>query len=123
MSMKGGLMPTSQIMEWPAVNPNEDFTYEVAMNDFLDDKEDLGNYPVQFQYLKFFLDASSQTAGQKYKIRIKNFDLVYDKVTLSVPNIALASALRVFLIRLKPVRQTYICKSKNRPKYRYKCTT
>ena len=51
MSMKGGLMPTSQIMEWPAVNPNEDFTYEVAMNDFLDDKEDLGNYPVQFQYL------------------------------------------------------------------------
>ena len=48
MSMKGGLMPTSQIMEWPAVNPNEDFTYEVAMNDFLDDKEDLGNYPVQF---------------------------------------------------------------------------
>ena len=96
MSMKGGLMPTSQIMEWPAVSPNEDFTYEVAMNDFLDDKEDLGNYPVQFQYLKFFLDASSQTAGQKYKIRIKNFDLVYDKVTLSVPNIALASALRVF---------------------------
>lgn len=96
MSMKGGLMSTSQIMEWPAVNPNEDFTYEVAMNDFLDDKEDLGNYPVQFQYLKFFLDASSQTAGQKYKIRIKNFDLVYDKVTLSVPNIALASALRVF---------------------------
>ena len=96
MSMKGGLMSTSQIMEWPAVTPNEDFTYEVAMNDFLDDKEDLGNYPVQFQYLKFFLDASSQTAGQKYKIRIKNFDLVYDKVTLSVPNIALASALRVF---------------------------
>lgn len=94
--MKGGLMSTSQIMDWPAVNPNEDFTYEVAMNDFLDDKEDLGNYPVQFQYLKFFLDASSQTAGQKYKIRIKNFDLVYDKVTLSVPNIALASALRVF---------------------------
>ena len=42
------------------------------------------------------MDASSQTAGQKYKIRIKNFDLVYDKVTLSVPNIALASALRVF---------------------------
>lgn len=47
------------------------------MNDFLDDKEDLGNYPVQFQYLKFFLDASSQTAGQKYKIQHQKFRLVY----------------------------------------------
>ena len=122
--MKGGLMPTSQIMEWPAVNPNEDFTYEVAMNDFLDDKEDLGNYPVQFQYLKFFLDASSQTAGQKYKIRIKNFRFGIRQSHFERPkHLHWHPRYEFFLIRLKPVRQTYICKSKNRPKYRYKCTT
>lgn len=96
MSMSGALMSTSQIMEWPTVNPGEDFTYTVAMNDFLDDKEDLGNYPVQFQYLKFFLDASSQTSGEKYQIRIKNFDLVYDHITLSVDDITTAAALRVY---------------------------
>lgn len=101
MSLKSKLMATSQVIEWPEVASNEDYSYALAMNDFVDDSEDLGNYPVQFQYLKFFLDASSQTSGEKYNIHIKAFDLIYDHITLSVENVAIASQLLVYPNPLK----------------------
>ena len=101
MSLKSKLMATSQVIEWPEVASNEDYSYTLAMSDFMDDSEDLGNYPVQFQYLKFFLDASSQTSGEKYNIHIKAFDLIYDHITLSVENVAIASQLLVYPNPLK----------------------
>ena len=46
--------------------------------------------------MKLFITGSSQTAGNQYTLKLKEFSLIYDGITVNVSNPEMASLLRVY---------------------------
>lgn len=102
MLIKNNQERNYQTLEWPTVPKGKDFTYAIPMNTFLADAKDFANYPVKFQQLKFIIDVTSQTDGNNYKIKIKEFDLIYKNFTVGITN---TEILKSFVVYPNPLKR------------------
>jgi hypothetical protein len=56
---------------------NQDYVWSVPVSDIVSDPNDLAHFPLWFDYITFYLNASSQTAGNNYSLYLKDIVLAY----------------------------------------------
>ncbi len=61
---------------------NQDFSLDIPVSSILD-TEDRGIYPIWFEKIRFFLNASGLTANKDYILAMKELTLCYDGVEIS----------------------------------------
>ena len=96
LTMKENASMTSTLTEFEDIPQNTDHAISIPMDGYFEDYRDMSHYPVIFKSLKFFITGSSQTAGNQYALKLKEFSLIYDGITVNVSNPEIASLLRVY---------------------------
>lgn len=66
-----------------AIEKNKDVELSIPVSKIVTDPADLINYPIWFDYINFYILASSQTAGLNYNLFIKDISLVYAGMSIN----------------------------------------
>lgn len=76
------LLPNNQsyavIKEFSDIKANEDNEIYLPVSDIVTDPNDMAIWPLQFNSLKFTLNASGHSVGTEYTFELKEFTLIYD---------------------------------------------
>jgi hypothetical protein len=73
-----------------------DIQISFGVGEITDVPNDKIAYPLWFNYMSFYLTPSTQTAGKKYSLAIKELQLCYNRITVGFPNSTLANRLVVY---------------------------
>ena len=73
-----------------------DIQISFGVGEITDVPNDKIAYPLWFNYMSFYLTPSTQTAGKKYSLAIKELQLCYNRITVGFPNSTLANRLIVY---------------------------
>ena len=65
---------------------NKDNTLCLALSDLMEHPADRGAYPLHFNFMQFSIDREGMVAQKKYTMDIKQFALIYNKVSTGVFN-------------------------------------
>ena len=82
--------------EFTGFTLNSDNVLSLPLDQLMDNPEDRGAYPLWFNFMQFVLNPTGMVAGQEYTIDIKQFDLIYKDVTVSIEDVEQLSRLRVY---------------------------
>ena len=96
LTMKENAAKTSTLTEFEDIPQNTDYAISIPMDGYFENYRDMSHYPVMFKSLKLFITGSSQTAGNQYVLKLKEFSLIYNGITVNVSNPEVASMLRVY---------------------------
>ena len=65
---------------------NKDNTLCLALSDLMEHPTDRGAYPLHFNFMQFSIDREGMVAQKKYTMDIKQFALIYNKVSTGIFN-------------------------------------
>lgn len=92
---------TSINKEYNGFQLNKDNILAIPLDKVMNNPNDRGAYPVQFNFMQFLIDPTGMVAGQQYTLEIKELTLVYNQVNTAVDRLAFDSGIRIFPNPLK----------------------
>lgn len=96
MGMKAANASSATPITFTNVGSTADSKLSVPLSSFTASVNDLANFPVNFEYLTFYLNSSTHSAGQTYTIGLKEIALRYAHVTTIVDFVSTISQFRVY---------------------------
>lgn len=104
LSLKSNNATQSVSKEFTSIVKKTDTEISIGLKDWFD-TTDISTYPLQFEYISFYIDPSSMSAGKSYTLGLKDIQLVYNDVVLSSVSIVKENN---FIIYPNPSNGNYI---------------
>lgn len=96
MGMKTATSTSTTPVTFTNVGVTTDSRLNVPLSSFTSSVTDMANYPVRLEYLTFYLNNNTHSAGQTYTIGLKEIALRYAHVTTVVDFVKTNSQFRVY---------------------------